>query len=86
MSFEEDAKILHDHLELINRLNTAMAEALLKVAKDTATPPAELAQLVGMGGGGLHSLFHPLVMRHQEERQRRVMERQRRSQTAPERD
>jgi hypothetical protein len=85
VSFEEDAKILRDHLELIHRLNTTMVEALLQVAEETNTPPGKLAQLVGgMGGGGLHMLFQPLVMRYHEEQQRRFMEAQRASQAPPE--
>ena len=86
VSFEEDAKVVHDHLALMHRLNTAMADALLQVASETDTPPRELAQMVGMGGGGLHMLFQPLVIRHQEEQQRRFMEMQQRAQEPPKSD
>ena len=76
MTFEEDSRLVHDHLELMHRLNTALVDTLLQVAKETDTPPSELAQLIGMGGGNLHSPFHPLIMRHHEERQQRFIQAQ----------
>jgi len=84
MSVEDDAKLLHDHLELMHRLNQALVDALLDVAKQSGKTPYELAQLVGFGGGGFHALFQPLMMRYQEEQQRRILEVQQRAQQPPE--
>jgi hypothetical protein len=74
--FADEEQLVRDHLELTHRLNTALAEALFRVAEETQTPPTHLAQMVGMGGGGLHSLFQPLMLRFQEEQQRRWVEAQ----------
>lgn len=80
MAFEEDAKLVRDHLELVHRLITELAEAVLRVAEETETSPVELAQMVGMGGGGLHNLMQPLLQRHQEEMMRKHLELQRTAQ------
>ena len=77
MAFDDDAKVVRDQIDLIHKVNTAIAEAVLRVAEETGTPPAQLAQMVQMGGGGIHSLFQPLIMRHHEEQQRRFMQAQR---------
>jgi hypothetical protein len=77
MSFEEEARLVHEHIELIHKLNLALADALLKVAEESETPPTQLAQMLGFGGGGISPLFQPLVMRFHEEQQRRFAAMQR---------
>ena len=82
MAFEDEAKLVRDHVDLIHRLNLAMVEAFFRVAEETDTPPLDLARMVGFGGSGLHTLFQPLMLRLQEEDRRRALEAHRAAQEA----